>query len=126
MSIFILFIARTELFDRSQAIERTLTFSLAGGRMAYLYAEKTSYHYLKGSPIFKEWLKSHWEAILTTYGDEHHLQKEDLVFSTLCQLNGIRVLIFMCLVIECLDAKNYAMFVNHGHSDQEVCPGDHS
>ncbi|KAF9460231.1 hypothetical protein BDZ94DRAFT_1311691 [Collybia nuda] len=84
-------------------VQQTVTFSITSGRCAYLYTEEPSYYYLKGSPVYKQWFRSHWEEILLIYGKDHCLQKEDLI-----------------LIIECLNAKNFAILVNHDYSDQEA------
>ncbi|KAG5650844.1 hypothetical protein H0H81_010855 [Sphagnurus paluster] len=85
------------------AVKRRYTFSLSGQRTAFLCAEKTTHHYIEDSRAWKHWFRANWDPILREFGPEHAIQKEDLI-----------------LVIETLTAENYALFVNHGHLEQEA------
>ncbi|KAF5376712.1 hypothetical protein D9615_007795 [Tricholomella constricta] len=84
-------------------VKKRRTFSLSGGRVAFLCAEKTVHHAIEDVGACKQWFCVYWEHILRAFGREHELQKEDLM-----------------LIVETLTAQDYALFVNHGHVDQEA------
>ena len=46
--------------------------------MAYLCTETTDYRYLVKLDAPKKWFRTNVGFIMQTYGDLHHLQKEDL------------------------------------------------
>ncbi|KAG6816104.1 hypothetical protein H0H93_008526 [Arthromyces matolae] len=85
----------------SEGFKRRHTFSLAGERTAFLCAEKTRHRYIEDSRPCKKWFRAYWQDILHEYGEEHVLQKDDLVLKT-------------------LSAQNYALFANHGHASSDA------
>ncbi|KAG6826645.1 hypothetical protein H0H92_014990 [Tricholoma furcatifolium] len=79
------------------------TFSLAGERTAFLCAEKTQHQYIEDDRGCKRWFRAHWDSIIREYGEDHILQKEDLM-----------------LIVETLSAEHYALFANHGNIDHDA------
>ncbi|GLB41362.1 putative protein tyrosine kinase [Lyophyllum shimeji] len=87
----------------SDSVRRRHTFPLTGERVAFLCAEKTVHAYIEDSRACKLWFRAYREQILDVFGAERGLLKENLM-----------------LVVETLTAPHFALFVNHGHLDDEA------
>ena len=58
---------------------RRQSFRLRSGhKCAHLYTESAEYQYLKKLDAVKAWFRGSVEQILSVYGREHNIQKEDL------------------------------------------------
>ncbi|KAH8112737.1 hypothetical protein DFH11DRAFT_1606815 [Phellopilus nigrolimitatus] len=90
--------------DFQQNVSRRVSFPIrARHKSAYLYVETMMYRYVDDLYTPKKWFEANIERILTLYGKEHRLQKEDVY-----------------LVIGTLDAPDYGLFVNHNNPDGQV------
>ncbi|THU90560.1 hypothetical protein K435DRAFT_968632 [Dendrothele bispora CBS 962.96] len=88
----------------SQSVSRRYTFALRSGhKTAQLCTETTVYRYVEQLDAPKKWFKTHVDAILETFGSQHHITKEDLF-----------------LVIGTLDTPDHGLFVSHNHPDGQV------
>ncbi|KAF7799186.1 hypothetical protein EIP86_010417 [Pleurotus ostreatoroseus] len=74
-----------------------------GHKVAHLFTELTTYHYMTELDTPKRWLHANVDQLLLLYGTEHAIQKEDLM-----------------LVIGTLDAQEYALYVSHDHPNGQV------
>ncbi|KAJ6608513.1 hypothetical protein B0H10DRAFT_2194368 [Mycena sp. CBHHK59/15] len=82
-----------KLMNKSSEIKRTYSVSIFG-ETAHLIAEKAEYSYFSNHDAPKRWFRSHVHAILQAYPQE--FLKEELF-----------------LVVGTLNARDYALFVNH-------------
>jgi hypothetical protein len=85
-----------------------------------MYAESADYLYVKRLDAPKAWFQENVERILSVYGQEHNIQKEDLLLGTLSLTPNLIFLILAALVISLLQAPNYALFVSHQHPEGQV------
>lgn len=88
----------------SKAVSRRYSYPLrTGHKAAYLCTEATTYRYIDGGEPPRAWFKAHVYDVLRAYGQQHHIQKENLYF-----------------VIGALDTSHYGQFVSHAHPDGQV------
>jgi len=84
--------------------------------VAYLCAETTDYRWLKSVDPPKKWFKAHIDTILSVYGKQHQVHKEDIFlgalhfcsFASPCSLE---------IVVGALQTPAYALFVSHRHAE---------
>ncbi|KAI0092226.1 hypothetical protein BDY19DRAFT_587910 [Irpex rosettiformis] len=74
-----------------------------GHKAAHLFTESTMFHFIDDLSPAKRWFEANIDEIVTVYGPDHPIQREDVL-----------------LVICTLDAANYALFVSHHHPDSLV------
>lgn len=67
----------------------------------------------------KRWFHANVEQLLKLYGQEHGIQKEDIMLGQLVTLLA-SIVLTDSLVIGALDAAAYALFVSHNHPDGQV------
>ncbi|GJE89108.1 hypothetical protein PsYK624_052000 [Phanerochaete sordida] len=87
-------------------VSRKYTYPLrTGHKAAHLFTESATYQYVADPDLAapRKWFQANVEQVLSIYGTEHEVQREDLM-----------------LVIGTLDAEEYALFVSHSHPDGEV------
>ncbi|PPQ65454.1 hypothetical protein CVT24_010785 [Panaeolus cyanescens] len=85
-------------------ILRRQSFRLRSGhKSAFMYTESADYQYLKKLDAPRAWLQANVDTILSLYGREHSLQKEDIF-----------------LAISTLQVQNYALFVSHRHPESQA------
>ena len=66
------------LFGR-QNVSRRVSFPIrAGHKSSFLYVEQTAYRYIADLTAPKRWFEANIDRILSLYGKEHRLQKEDV------------------------------------------------
>ncbi|OSD02529.1 hypothetical protein PYCCODRAFT_1444958 [Trametes coccinea BRFM310] len=83
---------------------RSRSFPLrAGHKAAHLITSSTSYDFFENLDTPKKWLKGNAANIVTMYGDQHRISREQL-----------------SLVIGTLSAENYALFVSQEHRTGKV------
>lgn len=69
---------------------RRQSFRLRSGhKCAHLYTESAEYQYLKKLDAVKSWFRGSVEQILSAYGREHNIQKEDLFLGKSIKLEVI-------------------------------------
>ncbi|KAL7283881.1 hypothetical protein ACG7TL_001152 [Trametes sanguinea] len=86
------------------AVGRSRSFPLrAGHKAAHLITSSTSYDFFENLDTPKKWLKGNAANIVTMYGDQHRISREQL-----------------SLVIGTLSAENYALFVSQEHRTGKV------
>ncbi|KAJ2913976.1 hypothetical protein MD484_g6442, partial [Candolleomyces efflorescens] len=82
-------------------IRRRYSYELrAGHKVAHLCTESTEYVYMEKLTAARKWFQSNIDSIVRIFGQEHQIQREDIV-----------------LVIGLLRTPNYALFVSHSHPD---------
>ncbi len=60
-------------------LRRRQSFRLrAGHKCAILYTESAEYHYVKKLDAAKAWFRGNIDQILSVYGREHNVQKEEV------------------------------------------------
>ena len=67
----------------------------------------------------KRWFRENVGRVLSVYGQEHAVQKEDLMLGMSSDALS-RTSLICGAVIGTLDAANYALFVSHYHPDGQV------
>lgn len=67
----------------------------------------------------KAWFQANADRILDNYGQEHNIQKEDLMLGELGCPFSPPIFTFYT-VISLLQAPNYALFVSHSHPEAQV------
>lgn len=72
-------------------------------KTAHLFTESTIFRHVKDTRAPKAWFKGNVNRILSIYGREHDLSREKLF-----------------LVTGTLEARDYALFVNHNHPNGKV------
>ena len=65
-----------------QSVSRRVSFPIrANHKSSFLYVEQTTYKYVEELEAPKKWFEANIQTILTIYGKEHRLQKEDVYLS---------------------------------------------
>jgi len=93
------FIDRLKLNQSSSGVKRTYPIS-ALGETAHLVAEKTEHQYFEQLDVLKKWFRANIQSIVDAYHPEY-LREE------------------LFLVVGTLNARDHALFVNHGGDDSE-------
>ena len=87
-----------------------------------MYTETTEYQYIKKLKAPKAWFKANAGAILSIYGAQHNIQKEEILLGKFLPSSEVSPAQFRCscLVIGALQTPNYALFVSHKHPDGQA------
>ena len=84
-----------------------------------MHTEGSEYLYMKQLDAPKAWFQANADRILDNYGQEHNIQKEDLMLGESRYHFPPPILTFYA-VISLLQAPNYAIFVSHSHPEAQV------
>jgi hypothetical protein len=74
----------------------------------------------------RKWFQSNIDSIVRIFGQEHHIQREDIVLGERLSTSNILLIVSNPLfsssneVIGLLRTPNYALFVSHSHPDGHV------
>ena len=104
-----------------QKVSRRYTYPLqAGHGIAVMCTETTKYRYLEQLEAPKKWFQSNVNSVISNYGMQHNIQKEDLFLGVYLPISIVLTGLIFTVVIGTLCAPNHALFVSHSHPDGHV------
>ena len=92
-----------------------------GHETSHLFTETALYRFVADLYTPKKWFHANVDQLVDLFGEEHAIQKEDLILGACSMTTFQNIALTPRSVIGTLDAPDYALFVSHSHPDGQVC-----